>query len=124
MKRVLYIEDVTDNRDLVTQILDGLYEVETAVDGAEGLKAARESPPDLILVDLSLPVMDGLVCTRKIREDPVLRNIPVVAVTAHAMVGDRERALSAGCDGYLSKPFRVAQLRKLVAEFIEGRRAD
>lgn len=119
MKRVLYIEDVPDNRDLVAQILDGLYEVETASNGAEGLRRARDSPPDLILVDLSLPVMDGLACTRQIRSDARLQRIPVVAVTAHCMVGDREKALAAGCDGFLSKPFRVSQLRRMVADFID-----
>lgn len=123
-KRILYIEDAPDNRDLVTQILEGEYEVETAANGEEGLALARERRPDLILMDISLPVMDGLSCTRRIREDPSLRDIPVVALTAHCMVGDREKALAAGCDGFLSKPFRFAQLRATVAEFLERGHPD
>ncbi|MDQ8175729.1 MAG: response regulator [Gemmatimonadota bacterium] len=114
MKKVLYIEDTADNRDLVTQILESVYEVHTAVNGEEGIALARSLRPDLILMDISLPVMDGLTCTRLIRDDPALRSVPVIALTAHCMVGDRERALAAGCDEFLSKPFRFAQLRGLV----------
>lgn len=114
MKKVLYIEDTADNRDLVTQILESMYEVHTAVNGEEGIALARTLQPDLILMDISLPVMDGLTCTRLIRDDPALNRVPVIALTAHCMVGDRERALAAGCDEFLSKPFRFAQLRGLV----------
>ena len=114
MKKVLYIEDTADNRDLVTQILESVYEVHTAVNGEEGIALARAVQPDLILMDISLPVMDGLTCTRLIRDDPGLRHVPVIALTAHCMVGDRERVLAAGCDDFLSKPFRFAQLRGLV----------
>jgi two-component system cell cycle response regulator DivK len=117
-KRILYIEDAPDNRDLVTQMLSGLYEIETATNGDEGLDAARLRRPDLILMDVSLPVVDGLSCTRIIRRDPLLRDIPVIALTAHCMVGDREKALAAGCDGFLSKPFRLAELRSTIAEFL------
>ena len=118
MKRILYIEDMVDNRDLVIQILGGRFEVFTASDGAEGLKAALSLMPDLILMDVSLPVMDGLTCTRLMREDERLKEVPIVALSAHCMVGDREKALEAGCDGFLSKPFRVAQLRELVTDFV------
>jgi CheY-like chemotaxis protein len=121
MKRILYIEDAPDNRDLVTQMLSGLYEVETAVSGDEGLARARERRPDLILMDVSLPVVDGLTCTRYIRTDPDLRDITVIALTAHCMVGDREKALDAGCDGFMSKPFRLAELRSTIAEFLARR---
>lgn len=117
-KTILYIEDTADNRDLVTQILETEYAVHTAVNGEEGIALARALQPDLILMDISLPVMDGLTCTRHLREDPQLRGVPVVALTAHCMVGDRERALAAGCDDFLSKPFRFAQLRGLVATMI------
>lgn len=119
MKRVLYIEDMADNRDLVRQILEGLYEVHTAVDGEDGLRLAQEVRPDLIIMDISLPVMDGLTCTRQLRQDPRLRDIPVLALTAHCMVGDREKALAAGCDDFLSKPFRFAVLRGMVAQHLE-----
>ena len=121
MKRVLYIEDTEDNRDLVTQILESVYEVHTAANGEDGLALAREVLPDVILMDISLPIMDGLACTRLIRDDPRLSRIPVIALTAHCMVGDRERALSAGCDEFLSKPFRFAQLRAVVAEVLARR---
>jgi CheY-like chemotaxis protein len=117
-KRILYIEDAPDNRDLVTQMLDALYEVDTAANGEEGLELARRRRPDLILMDVSLPVVDGLTCTRLIRQDPDLRDIPIIALTAHCMVGDRERALDAGCDGFLPKPFRLAELRSSVAELL------
>lgn len=123
MKKILYIEDTADNRDLVTQILEGMYDVRTAANGEQGLELAREFHPDVILMDISLPVMDGLTCTRLIREDRVLGDVPVVALTAHCMVGDRERALAAGCDDFLSKPFRFAQLRGVVAAMLEKPRA-
>jgi CheY-like chemotaxis protein len=114
MKRVLYVEDTADNRDLVAQILEGLYEVHTAVNGEEGLEKARALLPDVVLMDISLPVLDGLACTRVMRGDPALAHLPVLALTAHCMVGDRERALAAGCDEFMSKPFRFGQLRSAV----------
>ncbi|MFN3198539.1 MAG: response regulator [Bradymonadia bacterium] len=116
MKRILYVEDTRDNRELVCQMLDDLYQIETAIDGEEGLRKAQESPPDLMLIDISLPVMDGLTLTRRIRADAHLNQIPIVALTAHCMVGDREKALAAGCDDFLSKPFRMMQLRDMVAD--------
>ncbi|MCK6573065.1 response regulator [Myxococcota bacterium] len=123
MKKILYIEDTADNRDLVTQILEGMYDVRTAANGEQGLELARQFLPDVILMDISLPVMDGLTCTRLIREDTMLSDVPVVALTAHCMVGDREKALAAGCDDFLSKPFRFAQLRGVVAAMLEKPRA-
>lgn len=123
MKKILYIEDTADNRDLVTQILEGMYDVRTAANGEQGLELARQFLPDVILMDISLPVMDGLTCTRLIREDARLSDVPVVALTAHCMVGDREKALAAGCDDFLSKPFRFAQLRGVVAAMLEKPRA-
>lgn len=123
MKKLLYVEDTPDNRDLVAQIFDGVYEVHTAASGEEGLKVARDVVPDLILMDISLPVLDGLTCTRVLRADPALSHIPVLALTAHCMVGDRERALEAGCDEFISKPFRFALLRAVVSELLtRGRR--
>lgn len=116
MKRILYVEDTQDNRELVCQMLEDLYEVDTANDGEEGLEKARNQQPDLMLIDISLPVMDGLTLTRHIRGDDSLRDIPIVALTAHCMVGDREKALAAGCDEFLSKPFRMSQLRDMVAQ--------
>lgn len=118
MKRILYVEDTRDNRELVCQMLEDLYVVETAIDGEEGLRKAEQDPPDLMLVDISLPVMDGLTLTRRIRKDDQLRKIPIVALTAHCMVGDREKAIEAGCDDFLSKPFRLSQLRQMVAQHL------
>ena len=110
MKRILIVEDVAFNRELLVQLLEEHYEIATATDGAESVAAAERLQPDLILMDLSLPVIDGLEATRRIKAQPALRAIPVIAVTAHAMQGDRERALAEGCDDYLSKPIDEDQL--------------
>ena len=109
--RVLVVEDEQDNMDLFVQIL-GFHgcQVLTARDGREALTIAQEQAPDLILMDLSLPALDGWEATRALKGIEELAHIPVVAITAHAMVGDRERALGAGCDGYISKPIDVTKL--------------
>ncbi len=104
MTKVLIVEDVEINTDLLIQLLEDDYELVTAADGAAGLAAARREVPDIILLDLSLPVMDGWETARRLKDDPVLRDIPVIALTAHAMTGDEEKALASGCDDYLSKP--------------------
>ena len=106
MPKVLVIEDEPDNRDLVRFVLEMAgHEVVEAVTGEEGLALAREARPDVVLTDVSLPgLLDGYEVTRRIRADPELRDLPVLAITAHAMRGDRERALETGCDDYLSKP--------------------
>ena len=104
MKRILVVVDQELNMDLLVQLLEEDYEVLTASDGAAGLALAEREQPDLILMDLSLPVMDGWEATRRIKADETLRHIPVIALTAHAMVGDATRALACGCDDYLTKP--------------------
>lgn len=104
MKRILVVEDVEFNRDLMVQLLEDNYEVLTAEDGAEGIERAKRDRPDLILMDLSLPGVDGWEATRRIKQDPALRHIPIVAVSAHAMTGDEARARECGCDDYISKP--------------------
>ena len=104
MKKILVVEDVDFNRDLVVQLLEDNYRVIEAVDGQEGVSMAANEKPDLILMDLSLPVMDGWEATRTLKADDDLRSIPVIALTAHAMKGDQEKALAAGCDDYLVKP--------------------
>ena len=106
MPKVLVIEDEPDNRDLVRFVLEMAgHEVVEAVTGEEGLALAREARPNVVLTDVSLPgLLDGYEVTRRIRADPELRDLPVLAITAHAMRGDRERALETGCDDYLSKP--------------------
>ncbi len=104
MKRVLVVEDTEFNRELMVQILEDDYEVFTANDGMAGIAAAEELRPDVILMDLSLPVIDGWEATRRIKANGDLKTIPIIAVTAHAMQGDEEKARAAGCDDYLTKP--------------------
>ena len=104
MKKILIIEDVEFNLDLLVQLLEDKYKLVTARDGASGVALAGEEKPDLILMDMSLPVMDGWEASRKIRSDENLRQVPIVGLSAHAMNGDRERALEAGCTDYLTKP--------------------
>ena len=104
MKKVLVVEDTEFNRDLMVQMLEDDYEVVTANDGAAGIAMAEELRPDVILMDMSLPVIDGWEATRRIKANDDLKAIPVIAVTAHAMQGDEEKARAAGCDDYLTKP--------------------
>lgn len=104
MKKILVVEDVEFNRDLIVQLLEEDYDVVTAVDGDEGVRRAELDRPDLILMDLSLPVVDGWEATRRIKANETLRHIPIIALSAHAMVGDEERARQSGCDDYISKP--------------------
>jgi two-component system cell cycle response regulator DivK len=108
--RVLIVEDEKDNMDLFCQILQFHgCQVLKAEDGREAINMTQSEEPDLILMDLSLPALDGWEATRAIKSIPHLAAIPIVALTAHAMVGDRERALEAGCDGYISKPIEVTR---------------
>jgi len=104
MKRILVVEDQELNMDLLVQLLEEEYEVLTATDGAAGIELAEREQPDLILMDLSLPVIDGWEATRRIKADDSLKHIPVIALTAHAMMGDAEKAWACGCDDYLPKP--------------------
>jgi two-component system, cell cycle response regulator DivK len=104
MKKILVVEDVEFNRELVVQLLEDDYEIITAADGAEGLRLAERERPDLILMDLSLPIVDGWEATRRIKAHAELKHIPIIALSAHAMTGDEEKARQSGCDDYLSKP--------------------
>jgi len=119
MKKVLVVEDVDFNRDLVVQLLEDKYHVIEAVNGKEGVELAERERPELILMDLSLPVMDGWEATRRIKANPDLRSIPVIALTAHAMVGDEKKALAAGCDDYLVKPLDEDALMAKIAKYLE-----
>jgi len=118
MKKILVIEDVDFNRDLVVQLLEDKYQVIEAVNGQEGVSIAEKEKPELILMDLSLPVMDGWEATRVLKANPELRSIPVIALTAHAMKGDEEKALAAGCDDYLVKPLDEDELMLKIEKYI------
>ncbi|PJF39377.1 MAG: two-component system response regulator, partial [Phototrophicales bacterium] len=108
-----------DNRVLIIDILESLnYEVKVAIDGEEGVALANSMKPDLILMDLSLPRMDGWTAAGQIKEIPALRHIPIIALTAHAMIGDRERALEAGCDDYITKPIDLRALTLKLQQYL------
>jgi CheY-like chemotaxis protein len=111
MAKILLVEDNEMNRDMLARRLERRgYTVVIAVDGGEGVARAREDDPDLILMDMSLPVLDGWEATRQIKADEATRAIPVIALTAHAMSGDKEKALAAGCDDYDTKPIELPRL--------------
>ena len=118
MKKILVVEDVDFNRDLLVQLLEDDYEVIEAVNGQEGVELAERERPDLILMDLSLPVMDGWEATRQLKANDNLRSIPVIALTAHAMKGDEEKALAAGCDDYLVKPLDEDELIAKIQKYL------
>jgi CheY-like chemotaxis protein len=118
MKKILIVEDTEMNRDLLVQLLEDDYELAEAVNGREGLEKAASEKPDLILLDIGLPEMDGWEVSAKLKEDDQLKDIPVIAVTAHAMAGDEERAYAQGFDGYLSKPIDEDELWAKVAQLI------
>jgi CheY-like chemotaxis protein len=111
MPRVLLVEDNEMNRDMLSRRLARKeYEVLVAVDGKEGVEMAGSVAPDLILMDMSLPVMDGWEATRQLKASPETKAIPIIALTAHAMSGDREKAIEAGCDDYDTKPIELPRL--------------
>jgi CheY-like chemotaxis protein len=114
-KKVLLVEDNDDNRIIyATALRFAGYEVMEAITGTEGVQQARLGRPDLILMDISVPELDGWEATAILKADPATRNIIIVAVTAHALPGDRERSMAAGCDGYLAKPITPAALLREV----------
>jgi len=111
MAKILVVEDNEMNRDMLTRRLQRRgYEVVIAVDGAEGLAMAQSESPALVLMDISLPVLDGWEATRRLKMAPETKSIPVIALTAHAMSGDRERCIEAGCDDFDTKPVEIARL--------------
>lgn len=121
--RILVIEDNEMNRDVLSRRLARRgYEVSLAINGADGLAFAAAEQPDLILMDLGLPEMDGWECARRLKRDAATRSIPIIALTAHAMVGDRERALDAGCDDFDTKPIDFPGLLDRVARLLDTRR--
>ncbi len=111
MTKILLVEDNEMNRDMLSRRLQRRgYEVVIAVDGSQGLEMAQSETPDLILMDMSLPVLDGWEATRRLKAAPETSSIPIIALTAHAMSGDREKALEAGCDDYDTKPTELDRL--------------
>ena len=115
MPKLLLVEDNEESRDGLSRHLARKgFTVLTAPDGQQGVAAARAEAPDLVLMDMSLPVLDGWEATRLLKADPATRAIPVIALTAHAMAGDREKALQAGCDEYETKPVEFARLLEKV----------
>ena len=121
MTKILYVEDNEDNVYMLTRRLSRKgYDIIAAGDGAKGIEMARAELPALILMDLSLPVLDGWEATRQLKADPETQNIPVIALTAHAMAGDREKALAAGCDDFDTKPIELDRLLGKMAALLPG----
>ncbi len=118
-KRILLVEDSELNRDLIVQLLADEFDVLVAVDGEEGVRKAVQEKPDLVLMDLALPVLDGWEATRKIKSYQELKRIPVIAITSHAMLGEEKKAREVGCDDYLTKPIDedalIAAIRKWIS---------
>ncbi len=123
--RILLIEDNEQNRYLATFLLETHdYTVVQASDGALGIELAGRVLPDLILLDIQLPTMDGYAVARTLRSNPALRNIPIVAVTSYAMMGDREKTIAAGCNGYIEKPINPETFVEEIERHLEGARKE
>lgn len=119
MPKILLVEDQEMNRDMLSRRLKKRgYDVAIAVDGAEGVEKAKSERPDLILMDISLPVMNGYEATRTIKADGATSTIPIIALTAHAMSTDREKALEAGCDAYETKPVELPRLLETIEKLL------
>jgi CheY-like chemotaxis protein len=122
MPKILLVEDNELNRDMLSRRLARKgYEVVLAADGAEGVAAAAAQAPDLVLMDMSLPVLDGWEATRRLKAAPGTRPIPVIALTAHAMTADKDRALEAGCDDYDTKPVELTRLLEKIERLLRPR---
>lgn len=118
MTKILLVEDNEDNRDMLSRRLQRKgFDVSLAVDGQDGVNKAEAELPDLILMDMSLPVMDGWQATKKLKSEPATKAIPVIALTAHAMSSDREKAIEAGCDDYDTKPVDLQRLLDKIEKF-------
>ena len=124
MTKILIVEDNEMNRDMLSRRLARRgYEIILAVDGSEGIAAATTESPDLILMDMSLPVIDGWEAARRLKAEPLTRAIPVIGLTAHAMAGDRDKVLEAGCDDYDTKPVELPRLLQKI-ETLLGRTGE
>ena len=125
MHKILLVEDNEMNRDMLSRRLERKgYQVVLAVDGQSGVELAGTEAPDLVLMDMSLPVLDGWEATRRLKADPATAHLPVIALTAHAMSGDRERAIAAGCDDYDTKPIELARLLGKIEALLGAPAAD
>lgn len=121
MAKILLVEDNEMNRDMLSRRLKRKgYEVIIAVDGAEGVSMGISEKPDLILMDMSLPIIDGWTATGELKANPDTKNIPIIALTAHAMSGDKEKAMAAGCDDYDTKPIELDRLLSKMALFLKS----
>jgi two-component system cell cycle response regulator DivK len=121
---ILYIEDNPDNRMLVRRVLEAEgYQVVEAEDGSEGIECLKSTIPDLVLMDINLPEMSGYEVTARLKQMPSTALVPVVAMTANVMKGDREKTLDAGCDGYISKPINIDTLPDEIAKFLGKKNA-
>jgi two-component system, cell cycle response regulator DivK len=119
MAKILVVEDNEINRDMMVRRLQRRgYTIVTAVDGQQGIDMTQSETPDIVLMDMSLPIVDGWEATRQIKSNPSVRHIPVVGLTAHAMVGDRDKAINAGCDDYATKPVEFEKLVELINRLI------
>jgi two-component system cell cycle response regulator DivK len=117
--QILYIEDNPDNRTLIRRILESEgYAVREAPDGPIGLQMAAEARPDLVLMDINLPEIDGYEVTARLKQLPGMREVPVIAITANVMKGDREKTLAAGCDGYIQKPIDIDTISAQIEHFL------
>jgi CheY-like chemotaxis protein len=120
-RTILVIEDNALNMKLVRTLLKvGKYDIIEAIDAETGIQSARECKPDLILMDIQLPGMDGLNATKIIKEDPSLKNVKILALTSHAMEGDDKKALNAGCDGYIVKPIDTKNFLDTIGQYLRG----
>jgi CheY-like chemotaxis protein len=120
MPKILLVEDNEMNRDMLSRrLIRRGYEVVIAVDGQQGVDLAGSIAPDLILMDMSLPIIDGWEATRRIKADPATNSIPVIALTAHALVQDREKAMAAGCDDFDTKPVELPRLMEKIRSFLD-----
>ena len=121
MPKILLVEDNEMNRDMLSRRLERKgYEVVLALDGQSGVEMAQSQAPDLVLMDMSLPVLDGWEATRRLKADAATQHIPVIALTAHAMSSDREKAIEAGCDDYDTKPVELPRLLGKIAALLSG----
>jgi two-component system cell cycle response regulator DivK len=118
-KRILVVEDQADNLQILRDLLSNAgYEMIEALDGEAGVRIAVSERPDLILMDIQLPLLDGYEATRRIRADPALRATPIIVITSYALSGDETKAHAAGCDGYVSKPYSPRQLLAKIREYL------